>query len=397
MNKLIKNCEDSSFSPKNFQSCLKTISSTAIVLNEFLKTAKEKGIPFLVGNQIEAFLKNLGGNEVVVAFAFKSSVLATRNLHELKKNLFRNKFNKPSESDEWNSDPRNLEEMKEIFRLFLQYREFNLTSPIKYVVIDDESDDTSESPAGVVMYSGRSKSEFTLPNELLAPIPTGARGADFVELLLEPPQFGRNFCSEYLITYCEDGQRRKQSHQTFKLADEIQVKGLLPGKKYIFQIQARSKAGLSPPSLWSDGISTEKEVSLAKKILEESAKVVDSNCQLEIYTPKSKDEAIVDDGLRIVQVGEAGPHYHFREKTIMVLGATGVGKTTFLNSMANYLVNVRENDPFRFKIVTEVEEGKASSQSKTKMVSAYCFNNTKLPYRMVVVDTPGMLILLRTI
>ncbi len=390
MVKLIKKFEDSSFSPENFHRCLKTICSTSSVLNDFVKTAKKKSIPFLVGNQIKAFFKNLGDNEAAVAFAFKSSVLASRNLQELKNNVFSNRFVKPSESDEWNSDPQSLEEMKKSFHLFLQYRELNLSSPIKYIVIDDESDDALH-PSAVITYIRGSKSEIKLLSQPPAPIPTGAKGIDWVELMLEPPEGDLNVCLELLITYCENGQRGKCAQQTFKLEDEIQVKGLLPGKNYIFQIQVRSNAGLSPPSLWSDGIATEKDVPLAQKILQECVKVADANSEIDIFTPKSKDEAFIGDGLRIVQVGEAGAHY--RERTIMVLGATGVGKTTFLNSMANYVANVRENDPFRLKIVTEIEEGKASSQSKTKMVSAYCFNNTKLPYRLVVIDTPGNILL----
>jgi len=393
MVKLIEKFEDSSFSPENFHRCLKTICSTSSVLNDFVKTAKKKSIPFLVGNQIEAFFKNLGDTEIAVAFAFKSPVLASRNFQDLKNNVFLNRFVKPIEIDEWNSDPQSLEEMKKIFHLFLQYRELNLSSPIKYVVIDDESDDALTNPSTVITYIRGSKSEIKLLSQPPAPIPTGAKGIDWVELMLEPPEGDLNVCLELLITYCENGQRGKRAQQTFKLEDQIQVKGLLPGKDYIFQIQVRSNAGLSPPSSWSDGIATEKDVPLAQKILQECVKVVDDNSEIEIFTPKSKDEAFIGDGLRFVQVGEAGAHYHYRERTIMVLGATGVGKTTFLNSMANYVANVRENDPFRLKIVTEIEEGKASSQSKTKMVSAYCFNNTKLPYRLVVIDTPGNILL----
>ncbi len=40
-----------------------------------------------------------------------------------------------------------------------------------------------------------------------------------------------------------------------------------------------------------------------------------------------------------------------------------------------------QEDNFRFKIVAEEDEGRDDAKSKTKTVSAYCFNNTKLPYR----------------
>ena len=61
------------------------------------------------------------------------------------------------------------------------------------------------------------------------------------------------------------------------------------------------------------------------------------------YTPKAK--APVCDGLQKIEIGEATSH--FREKTMMVVGATGVGKTTFLNSLSNFVYDVQENDQFR--------------------------------------------------
>jgi predicted GTPase len=127
------------------------------------------------------------------------------------------------------------------------------------------------------------------------------------------------------------------------------------------------------------------EARLALKILGRSVKVEDTN-SLDIYQPLAK-EIVISDGLKNIVIGN--PQNYFREKTILVVGATGTGKTTFLNSMANYLYGVELEDKFRLKIVTQADEGPEGSQSKTKHVSAYCFNGTKLFYRLMVIDTPG--------
>lgn len=52
-----------------------------------------------------------------------------------------------------------------------------------------------------------------------------------------------------------------------------------------------------------------------------------------------------------------------KEKTIMLMGATGSGKSTLVDGMVNYITGVRLEDPFRFTVVTlENEEMKTENQ-----------------------------------
>lgn len=48
------------------------------------------------------------------------------------------------------------------------------------------------------------------------------------------------------------------------------------------------------------------------------------------------------------------------EKTIMLVGATGSGKSTLVDGIVNYIMGVSFDDPFRFRIVTLEEEEKNS-------------------------------------
>ena len=85
------------------------------------------------------------------------------------------------------------------------------------------------------------------------------------------------------------------------------------------------------------------------------------------------------------------------EKVIMVLGATGAGKTTLINGMTNYLLGVEWGDEFRFKlIVDEVDRNTGCdtvpTQCQTKWITAYTFHHQKgslLPYTLTIIDTPG--------
>jgi ABC-type nitrate/sulfonate/bicarbonate transport system ATPase subunit len=47
-----------------------------------------------------------------------------------------------------------------------------------------------------------------------------------------------------------------------------------------------------------------------------------------------------------------------REKTIMLVGATGSGKSTLIDGFANYLFDVNWDDPFRFTLVDLEREEK---------------------------------------
>ena len=85
--------------------------------------------------------------------------------------------------------------------------------------------------------------------------------------------------------------------------------------------------------------------------------------------------------------------YIQNEKVIMILGATGSGKTTLINSMINYVFGVEYEDKFRFKLVTEEESGgRNQAHSQTSWITAYTIhhqNGFKVPYTLTIIDTPG--------
>lgn len=79
------------------------------------------------------------------------------------------------------------------------------------------------------------------------------------------------------------------------------------------------------------------------------------------------------------------------EKVLMVVGATGAGKTTLINGMVNYILGVDWKDDFRYKLVVE-DKGVSQANSQTKDITAYTLypmKGSSLPYTFTIVDTPG--------
>ncbi|KAF3857729.1 hypothetical protein F7725_010930 [Dissostichus mawsoni] len=82
---------------------------------------------------------------------------------------------------------------------------------------------------------------------------------------------------------------------------------------------------------------------------------------------------------------------HDKNRTIMLLGATGSGKSTLINGLINYIVGVEWEDDFRFKLVDE-DQSRSQAESQTSEVTVYKINHQegfKIPFSLTIVDTPG--------
>ncbi|KAI9559783.1 hypothetical protein GHT06_013789 [Daphnia sinensis] len=101
-------------------------------------------------------------------------------------------------------------------------------------------------------------------------------------------------------------------------------------------------------------------------------------------------ENSIDCDFRWMDVGPSlaipTPSFYRRDhKIIMLVGATGSGKSTLIDGMMNYILGVHWNDPFRFKCVRE-------THSQTSCVTAYTIRHQdgmSIPYSITIIDTPG--------
>ena len=105
----------------------------------------------------------------------------------------------------------------------------------------------------------------------------------------------------------------------------------------------------------------------------------------------------------VINLGEKGVQLQRKfktvpEKVIMVVGATGSGKTTTVNAMINHVLGVQWKDNFRLKMIHELSSNQEAqairnqAHSQTQFVSCYTLpymEGFKIPYNLTIVDTPG--------
>ncbi|XP_059826653.1 uncharacterized protein LOC132394471 [Hypanus sabinus] len=168
-----------------------------------------------------------------------------------------------------------------------------------------------------------------------------------------------------------------------------QLKGLKPKKKY--RVRVSADCGESGCSAASDELLIETVNAsnrIAQRLLRESPLISKGNPSIYKLNLKAK---IFDGTKHLVKFSFGKPNTKHKMTTIMVLGATGSGKTTLINGMINYILGVKWEDDFRYKLIHE-ETGKSQAESQTSSITAYELHHQvgfKIDYSLTIIDTPG--------
>ncbi|XP_069980910.1 uncharacterized protein [Penaeus vannamei] len=94
-----------------------------------------------------------------------------------------------------------------------------------------------------------------------------------------------------------------------------------------------------------------------------------------------------------VRVVAIGPENDLETKTVLLLGETGVGKTTFLNTFLNMVFGVGLEDELRLQLQDQMDRAKDSTQSQTEYTTAFTIYRQEgmpQPFNYMVIDTPGL-------
>ncbi|XP_030218539.1 uncharacterized protein LOC115548207 [Gadus morhua] len=134
---------------------------------------------------------------------------------------------------------------------------------------------------------------------------------------------------------------------------------------------------------------TSQQKQLAEAVKKEGSKIKGPSGTLDVYTLPLKTQSMKIEGCKCFIFGKE--NHGKKNRTIMVLGATGAGKSTLVNRMINYILGVTWDNKFRFKLVDEGTD-KSQAHSQTSNVTVYKLNHREgfqINYSLTIVDTPG--------
>ncbi|ETE57679.1 hypothetical protein L345_16603, partial [Ophiophagus hannah] len=197
---------------------------------------------------------------------------------------------------------------------------------------------------------------------------------------------------EYRTVEAGVGKDQWTEKRTGRKTEFYPIEGLKPLMAYRIRVSAVCDNGaLSVPSEELE-VSTllEKEDAdnVARQFLQKSSLVEDRQ-PLVFTLPLEKVPSDASSSCLLYQLGKENPEVP--NKVILVMGATGCGKTTLINGMINYILGVQWEDNFRFKLIYETTQ-RSEAGTRTSEVTAYVVNHQKgfqVPYSLTIIDTPG--------
>ncbi|CAK6981342.1 uncharacterized protein LOC122993437 [Scomber scombrus] len=337
--------------------------------------------------------------------------------------------------DQWYLSHNVSDAMRDKAKLFSDFAEANKENKnIKFLTVG-LTNETQQGSSIYVYKDVLSVSENFEPPSKPETVTAGDVTHNTVTLKISPPRFGAENITCYLLEYCVSGEDGWQQTKAAK-AEEVTVSGLTPHTEYMFRCRAVTSVGVGPAGEVSSPIKTlpcsppgklqvetnsseitvswEKPAEIGKGVhilsyiveyaqtekwvkgvkedlqrnLIASSESINSGSPSLYKLPLEEEEEINIDGCRRYNFGEKSER---QNRTIMLLGATGSGKSTLINGMINYIVGVEWKDNFRFKLVDE-HQLKSQVESQTSEVIVYKINHQdgfQIPFSLTIVDTPG--------
>ena len=221
---------------------------------------------------------------------------------------------------------------------------------------------------------------------------------DSIKLTWTKPKHGSDMINLYTVQFKVSTDPKWKQQRTQGDQNEITIIQLSDSTSYTFRVCAEPITNYEDTNIGIE-FSEEEHVTtqplpLAVRVYRksQSEKLVISQGPPAVYgipgmTPTMRDEA---NKIAKCHFGDPSLAKGKPERILMLVGATGAGKSTLIEFMVNYIFGVKWKDKFRFQLIKQ--EARSQAESQTSFITAYTFypgEGLSFNYTLTIIDTPG--------
>ncbi|XP_053386663.1 uncharacterized protein LOC128550842 [Mercenaria mercenaria] len=221
--------------------------------------------------------------------------------------------------------------------------------------------------------------------------------ADTISLSWEKPHlFGKDDTYQLSFKFTDDPSSKWKPYvQEFK-TNKATLTDLKSNTPFTFRVRVLFDEEEGPYSPPSDRVQTKQTPAIRIKdfaVVVEKNKVPETRSLPITQVRESRNSEAMTQKF---EFGEMKNNFRGNEKTIMLVGETGTGKSTMLNGMVNFVLGVNFDDPVRYTIVHMEDEEKKKHQnqalSQTDWITCYTLypeEGGRVDFTLNIIDTPG--------
>ncbi|XP_071347812.1 uncharacterized protein [Trachinotus anak] len=209
----------------------------------------------------------------------------------------------------------------------------------------------------------------------------------------KPAELGQDVqILSYIVEYAQTDNKVKEEDLQWKqmvsTAEEVIITGLQAETEYAVRVRCDCGVAGKIKESFTVNVCTKKFKPLTESLKRKGERIKGNSESPSVYKLPLTEEGVNIDGCSRFKFGKDSSR---RNRTIILLGATGSGKTTLINGMINYIVGVEWKDNDRFTL-TDESQFRSQAESQTSEVTVYKINHQegfKINYSLTIVDTPG--------